>query len=85
MAVGGYQPNVKIKEILCGSSLKPDLSHYVFTVPDVKEIELIVQAPDSQMNGPDGMEESSTTKREVIITKGGEYQLLVGCNIMTCS
>ena len=41
-------------------------------ISDVKEIELIVQAPDTHMNGAE--EETTTTKREVVITKGGEYQ-----------
>ncbi|XP_033633381.1 alpha-adducin-like isoform X1 [Asterias rubens] len=53
------------------------------TGQDVKEIELIVQAPDSQMNGPDGMEESSTTKREVIITKGADGSEIKTTRVVT--
>ncbi len=55
------------------------------TGQDVKEIELIVQAPDSQMNGPDGMDESTTTttKKEVIITKGEDGSEIKTTRVVT--
>ncbi|XP_038071158.1 alpha-adducin-like isoform X2 [Patiria miniata] len=52
------------------------------TGQDVKEIELIVQAPN--MNGPDGMEETTTTtQREVVVTKGEDGSEVTTTRVVT--
>ncbi|XP_022086694.1 gamma-adducin-like isoform X2 [Acanthaster planci] len=52
------------------------------TGQDVKEIELIVQAPN--MNGPEGAEETTTTtKKEVVVTKGEDGSEITTTRVVT--